>query len=1102
MAKDTTKSEFRCIAVPDPRVLNSDALWLAESSYDQAGNTAGVPADQSGSAMVMKAVGTQTAASALRYRAQVGGFPGHGHPTGRGWPTTGIWQRDGQADWYGWDGPTSINGYEVVQSHVAPGNNDGHTYPSIITLASGNVLMAAGGDDGTAERIHTRLYTASTNTWGSAVLVATDQLGGGSIPGLFPDLVQLSSGRVLLFHLTEDTLEAGEANIATYYSDDEGATWTQQVELALGAAVSGNFDVTYGAFTRLRAAYNAATGEVLLLVWVTKASGTFVDQVFQFASLDLGSSFEFVTLIDGGDDDDQSLTGDIVVHNGVFVVFTENPTATATLGGTHAIRLGSAFDALTAGSVDTAIAPISSSRTVVTTTGENRCCACVDDRGVIWLYSTNTAATVENALCFYSGDGGISWTNAMGGSENTGYGSWFQPGVDATIYPKQMACTWQRGRVIMLANHDSPTTSTDDLTLAALYLGGFSTVTLPYRKSQLSTLQRGRRDPAAQVGWERDYLPYELPQNDGWTALGAGSEVVTAGVLAITAAGVATRRYQITPSGLAAGSSAIQHCIMKCNTGEGTTQAWLDDGTLDYRATIQLTSTAITLYDSAAASSLGTDTHGGGIVEWIIAVTGSSAVAWWRDWTSSEERTWTKLSGTLTDGGAADGASRFAFGSTLGSSSTVDVYHYAHSYGDTAGAGLAGFTNPDDLQGLPLGAGPEAAEYIADGVSLYAVDGPAVPGEDWHIDTRYEYAIDRIFPGTSPSPSIKWRSSTTTAGMAIAWDRSSSTTVNSRAWNGLEVIHLRGVNFRQAQLQRTQNAGSTWTDEVEIINYKSVVFARVGDIVYTGAGTPADGPYFQFNELVGGYFEFPNGDVRKITANSEGNWVVGSTDVHQCSIYLEDTDDGEDTSGTGKIWFPNVTVLISPYNANGFRLQINDDATPVAPPEGYFTIGTMFHGRLMPFGRDYSQQRSITLQPNTTVITARDGTRRTRVNGKSRRAVSISFPAVDVTPFSADGQPDVVIETNVSYALAVAADEPVKLGGVLDYLRGPDRTMLYLPYMPKYSGADGNAQLLEHRNYGTIYGRITSGVTMTQVTGTEEIDEVISIAGITIEEEV
>jgi len=432
------------------------------------------------------------------------------------------------------------------------------------------------------------------------------------------------------------------------------------------------------------------------------------------------------------------------------------------------------------------------------------------------------------------------------------------------------------------------------------------------------------------------------------------------------------------------------------------------------------------------------------------------------------------------------------------------VFLYAHSYEAAAGSGLTAFANPTSLQGLPIGAGSAQAGYIADGVSVYAVDGPAVPGDDWTIDTRYpEYGIENIFPGTTPSPSVGWRSSTTTASMAVAWTRSTSSAIKSRSFSGLEVIHLRGINWRQAMLQRTQNAGSSWTDEVEILAYDTagVVFTRVGDVVYPGSGSPADSTYYQFGELVGGHFQFPNGDVRKITANTEGHWAIGSNDVPKCAIYCEDMDDGEDASGTGYIWHPNVTVAISPYNANGFRLLINEDTSPIAPPEAYFSINTLFHGRLMPFGRDYSHTRTQTITPNTEISTLRDGSRRSRVNGGARRSVSVSFPAIDVTPFSSDSTPDVVTETNATYGITVAADEPVKLDGVLEYLRGPDRLMLYLPYLPKYSGADGNAQLLEHRSKGVIYGRMMGGITLTQVTGTEQVDEVVSIATITIEEE-
>lgn len=1097
-----TKTRYRGIAIPHPRVLTSAALWASASSYDQANPVPGVPADQDGSAMVVKASGTtQTAGSELRLRNQIGGMPGHGYTAGQGWPATSIWQRNGDSDWLGWDSPTSVSGFEVIQHHVS-GNDDAYLSSALLALSSGNVLAVACGSTASGGSLDARLYTTSTNAWGTAVEITTYETSGGDIPNLLGDLVQLPSGRVICVHLAQDDLEVGEATLATQYSDDDGATWATLSPFAMQDPDTDSFTVTDYTFRRVRCAYSEASGEILCLVWATKASGTYPDHVWQFASRDGGATFQYVTLIDGDDDDDQSLTGDIVVHGGVFVVLHDHPTATAGVKGSHAIRLGSAYDAMTAG---TSATVFRNSFTTATTVGENRVCGCVDGRGVIWYYTPNTDPSVDNSMVCFSQDGGLSWAIAMGGSDNTGAGSWFQPGV-TTVYPTQMACAWQRGRVIMLSNHDSPTTSTDDNSLTAFYLGGFSGVTLPYRKTQLSTLLRAGRDPGTQVGWQLTYAPFELPQNDGFTSNGGGTAAITASVLSVSSVGSANRWFSVAPSTLAVGDAFLQHCIMQANTDEGLSQALYDDGTNDYRASVYLSPTGIRLYDNAAAANLGTDTHAGGVVEWILAITGDAAVCWWRDWSSSEERTWTKLSGTLTDGGAPDGNSRFAFGTQSTSTSDVDVYLYAHSYGDPAGQGLASFANPGSLQGMPMGAGAEQAEYYGDGVSLYAVDGPAVPGEDVNIDTRYEYPIERIFPGTSPSPTHGWRSNTTTAAMVIAW-RKSGGAFESRPYNGgVEVIHLRGINFRQAQLSKTTDNGSFWTDVAEIVNQTSVVFDRTGDVVFPSAtGSLIDSPYFAHNELAGGYVEFPNGTVRKITANTGGNWAIGTPGnvIAKASIYCEDMDDTEDATGTAKVWHPNVTLLIEGADADGYRLQINDDATPIAPPEGYFTIGTMFFGSVLPFGRDYSDSRVITITPNVEMTTASDGTRRSRVRGGSRRSVALNFPATDVTPYSADGQPlatgsegiQLWNAATVSYA---ANDEPVKLGGVMDYLRGPDRLMLYLPLLDTFTTS---ATLLTYGGGGVIYGRMVGGLTMTQICGVEGVSEVISVAGMRVDEE-
>lgn len=1094
MAADTSRSIFRGIAVLDPRSITSAAIASEFSTYDQAGPLAGIPEDQDDSSIVWEAVGTQTAGSELRLRTHNGGFPGGDNGA------RFIRQRNGDSDWLGWNAPQAIDGYEYL---VNAGYN-----PTAVTLENGDVLAVYNGSS--ISTINYQLRTASTNTWGSSQSILSTTTWANLTYShcdviVIPPTTKRTTERVIVFYLVESDQVATEVQIDAKYSDDSGTTWQDYAKHCIKTETFGDaLDTDDYAFHRLRAQYNPATEEILLLVWGEHTSATHSSHLLQYASRDMGATFEHVVSIDGADTDDQSITGDVVLTDGVYVVISANPSTNAAVNGHESWRLSSAFQPVSAGgSGDTfAVSNIQIDATV----GDNKFCACVDDLGWIWAYTSNTDPTVNNFHAMYSTDGAQSWETCHGGNPTTGYGSWYQPGV-ATVHPVEMACTWQRGRVLMLSQQDSPTTTSDDGSLTALYLGGWTGVTRPYRQSSLTTTVRTQRTPAFQAGWELDWIPFELPGNDGWTksSTGTATESIASGLLALTTTGVSKIAYYYDVSTITDTSHAWTATgAVQVTSGQSDVLLQWDDNTNTYVIGIQVSSTTIDIVDTPAGSPpvvQDTDTHGGGAVEFIMAMRGSAVEVWWRDLDTSSEKSWTKMSATAGAGPTPNGTSRAQFGIREEQTSAATWHRFSIAAGAGAGAGIEGFTNPDDLIGHAIGSGPQQAVWIGDGVRGYTIDGPTAAGEDFHVDTRYTYPIERIMPGTSPSPRHVWRSSSTTAEMAIAWERSSFTSESSRALQGPEVIHLRNVNFRQAMLGRTQN-GISWTDEVEIINYESAVFTRKGNIVYPGLGTAADAPYYQENELAGGYFEFPNGTVRKITSNTAGNWVVGTTDAQLCAIYCEDIDDSEDASGTGEIWFPNITVIVSPYNAVAFRLEINQDSTPTNPPEGYFQVGSLFHGRVIPFHCDYSFGRVVTREPNTEILTARDGTRRTRVNGPTRRRVQVAWEGVLVGDYAGTGEPEDTFEWNATYNSHVAHDEPLKLDGLIEYLNGPDLPVLYLPRLDKFSGADGNVQYNYQRNRGAIYGRIVSPLTVTSIRGEEEEDESLAVAALVIEEEI
>lgn len=1098
MATVTDKSAFRGFAIPHPSTLTSSCIWAAESSYDQAGNIAGIPEDQDGSSMVLRASGTQTASSELRIRTQRGGIPGRGNEA------TFIRQRNGDTDWLGWDGPTAIAGVEYL-------GGGSFIRPSLLALESGRVLCVCNAE-ASPNQVGALFYEAAANNWSSNFAQGAEIVTHASFTDLnhaYADAVQLPSGRVLCFSMHESATTADELQVDVHYSDDDGDTWAEFASECLRTPILHSDAEPW----QLRVEYNPATAEFLLLVWAEDIGATNALHLYQYASRDGGSTFENVAgsggvqaVINGTDDMDQSAGGDVVVVDGVFVVMSTNPgTLTASETGWYVWRLASAFESLGSGTGGENFA--SSNFTISTNPGETAA-ACVDDDGTIWWLVHNDAPSVENVACFYSTDGGVSWQTYAGGTGTSGYGSVFQGGVTDQGRPYLAAATFHRGRVIFVCQNAHDGGFDDEM--HAIYLGGWSTVTRPYIATiQSGTYGYGRKAPEHQAGFERTYIPWQEPDQDGWAIVqnGTNSASLTSGALNLTTTGSSRRLYRLGGS-VTSGEASRLYGIARANSGETQAQMLWDDGTVIYQAQVEIDGTNIQLVDAVAVGNtqLGTAAHGAGSdpVEFILDVEDDNATLYWRVWSSDSEKTWSELSGTLTDLGTATGSTtRAEFG--INNSATGDADWFAVGYvsGDEAGSGLNNFTNPDNLHGHTYGAGTAQSVWVGDGVSAWAVDGPTAAGNDWHIDTRYEYGIERVVPQVSPSPEVKWRSSSTTASMAIAYRLDD---FDDAYLNGAQTLILEGINFRQCQLQKY--TGGAWSDVRTINAYEDIDFERKGAVVRPNvtSGTQADSPWVEHNELVGGAIEFPNGDVRRIVSNTAGhisevNGLLSTANI--CLIRLEGVDDGENASGTGKIWFPRVSTGLVIQSAEAIRIQINDDASPVAPPEGYFTIGRMFFGSMHPFGADYTQERTVSVNPNTSITTSRDGRRRARVNGPTRRAVSFSFPAIDMTEFSGE---DTITTGSVyagNYNGIAVRDEPSRLAGMIEYLRGPGRLIAYMPYIPNMFPPSATSWTHTYQRIrGTFIGRITSPITLTQVAGDEQVDEVLSIGTVTVEEEV
>ena len=469
MATEINKTTYQGLALPDDRAT----LWAAESSYTQGGPTPGIPVAENDTDLVLQSSGTAAAGASLVLRTSKGGLVTGNDGARYLWKNT----TDAATLWRGWDAPALITGYGSVRWTDASGDLKYATEPDVVTLSDQKILAAyATRDTSRASEygVEVSIRSAASGAW-SNVTVYTTTFATPANQERAPCLVVLPSGRVLCLFWIFDN--AGGANIRAYYSDDSGATW------ALYSAHCLRDNVPYAAsgatykVKRLRAAYN--DGQILLIAQATPnhSGNTHKDALLQWASVDLGHWFALVTeqwRTDGSDASTGEAVGafDLSVAGGLFILATISESA-AVARDVVIRRLGSAYQhSKTAATI---VADAGTWGAVSTTTFTlAELALVVDETGRIYVYGLFGGDS--SGLVVSSYDNGATWS-MMGQGSTTGSSKWWHSGDTAT-HPTSLAATSQQGRIVMVSNHTAAPGNEDD-SLTAIYLGGYSTVTMP-----------------------------------------------------------------------------------------------------------------------------------------------------------------------------------------------------------------------------------------------------------------------------------------------------------------------------------------------------------------------------------------------------------------------------------------------------------------------------------------------------------------------------------------------------------------------------------------------------------------------------------------------
>ena len=1127
MGSDVSKDFFRGLLIPDPRL---SSIWSAESSFTQADPQPGIPSAQGNYELCLTSSGIQGADGQLRVRSQKPGHPG------KSGPGAFVWKNQGDGNWRGWDVPNTITNYQSIVWTDGTGSTVSAQYPDVVTLDDQTIVIAYHKQTSSAHQLVVQTMSPSSNTFGTAVVVYSQTSAPAASIGnsYWPCLLKLPGNRLILYY---QAVESGNGLIRAYESTDSGASWSLASPSVLDAPIpvsttggSGRTDYhMYG----LRAMYGG--GQVLLMVNThsNNTDNTNRGLYTQYASDSAGLTFSqvevgpYTTGTEATIAEEMSAF-DIVYQGGAFLI--ASPQSDSGGGFKLSIsKIGSAFQKIT--SASTSQSELLNFSVVGSGTDSRGIASCVSDNGTIYIHACGRDVAADLYGCvFVSMDDGDTIVD-LGKSgiipdDGTNFGPkglWFNAGAVGTTIPNRIQTSFARGRVVMLCNHTADP-GNEDNSLTFIALGGSSTVTMP--------LVDGYYNNEGMGGFSETWLPFDLPGDTGtWTVATGGttSESLSNGKLALSSNAAGHVRYSSDLTSAVYNYGYIVRASLICESGDLAHDAVqirlrLADGTDDYDVSVRFSAAGFRVYDNNGSSQVGSDV---GLTmtnehEFIIAMLGGSTgnsdgkiQVWYRPKNSSSDRSWVKSTSgsalTVVTSPSADSSSNISWGHFNSSSSVATMtskwteFHVCR--GDSAGSdNIVSQTNPGGLWAKPYAPSGYRA-YVNGGTFITAHDGPARLSDEYNIDTRYGYAVDRIFFSENQTPRVKWRSTNVTENtIALALDNTLLGADDSKMGNDVIALTLLGINWKTGVLQGYDSGSTSWQTIANIDSASglgSLDWSRDGNTVSPGSSA-ASTIFLHTNEFEGGTFGLQDGsgtNLRRIKTNTSGEWDgTAATTTKTPQIMLEGVAGSDRSSGVlGYIMAPNVTVVAKLNGSKyaGYRIKIDAQSTV----DGYFTVGTAILGWVEAFGRQYSRGRIIETAANTSVVARTDGTSTSTNFGPSQRRVQFAWTdGVDVSSVQGSTpDPDYIKGHSAGGALPIATpgETPYQIEGLVNMLDGPDKAVVYLPSINK-----GANPVVLNRRHQFVAGRIESPARLENVVGDEDVDpgEVFRVATVNIRE--
>ena len=1059
---NVTPDKMRAFGVP--RKQNADSIWQDETTATQQSARAGVPTAQQSTGLVLQTRGTMGDGEHIEILTQRGG---HASAAGN---ARFVWRASTSGDYFGRDTANVIDHWQYVNGTVTfdylprdcMGTSDGYAYVLCQRAQAGtnSVVVIKRERDG---------------SYNAPVVL---NLNTTTLREVFGCLTQLSDGSLLAAYTTYDSV-ANICNVNVHRSTDDGATWSRVATNALKQNIATSASTSDYTIKKMVMAYNK--GQILLLIEanvnLTTSPGR--NKIFQYVSVDDGGSFESVAIV-GDTYSGYFATPSLVVHQGVYVVSIMFDTTVS-----FAYRLNNAFvplditvnNPLLRNTIyDIFVSGAGEIGTITSNALVGYASMWIDDDDTIWhLYQQQESGVgleLQNFI-MVSTDGGVTWSRmgqdtAASGAFNDDAVFWLTDTSNISLN-RCIGCS-VGGTQLIFHNQINTFSSTYNDYLGVMHLGGYSTVTMP----PLNELA----GDVARCGWEDNYLPFIRPQFCGYVATGPGTDSVNGQYLTVTTtANLREFSQNITNNLGAGGIIRARFDVTNRSTNTGTLEIRVSDGVgVSYHVRLFVDTSAIRLYDVEAAAYLhaSISVAANPELDILIGLGDGDVNAYYRVNDDSTRHTWTEIySGAVTSGTATQAFVKFGHIGT----STAETHFYEVHWSDDQRTGLNlayGQTNPQEIWARPY---PPQNTFtqIKGGLSITTTDGPTYEGDEWQIDTAYDYPLQNVFYQVAPSTRTGWRSQSVLGGLVtaqrIAWYVDDTAQDMTVLGNDAVCITLQDINFGDFEIQR--HNGSTWST---IATYDNKVYN--GNFVRDGASVRALAisgyPYLFFNECAQWYARMTNGattKVRKVRTNSEGVFGLIGSGTKYAVLQLEGIDGTEPTSGTLELIPNRCTVVVNlkgtgnNREAKAFALNIEQQYTN----EEYFKIGTLGFGELLVPGRQYSRGRTISFEAGVQENQRNDGTLYTRDTGNTGRRVRVAWvEGVDISDlYESDADPDFWIGTTSSGGEAIAAlnDVPDLMIGLARYLNGSQNPLVYLPYLDKSTGAQDNQIFNRYSNH-------------------------------------